>query len=1192
MMKKKLGIFVISSLMALSSFVSSLPIKANDVNTNLVAYYNFDEGIQSSVGSLSAQLNGNVTRVDTKGVEKGALYFNKQASSNFTVSQAINASSSFSIASWVKYEESNNDKVSLYQQNGSGRTLLYLTPSQEYGSYIAGSDVMLGSSNHHNEYHHVVLTYNASSKLLSCYLNGRLSQTQTINGTIHNGITDLLIGGHKNGAQANALKGYVDELRLYDIEISQSVVEDIYALHGLSNELQVLIELVEKAQELDRIDNEQLQNQFDEALREAQNILNKQDASYTEIKDAQTNLQTMIQTMIQNQPIKIEIDSDVELREIGDEMFGINHRYHNDGYGTYDPEADKIYDEFNAYVKEANFGSIRYPGGAVANLFHWQRAIGPMEQRKKTIHGLPDANAPVVPNFGVDEAMNWIYDDLNSEAIWVYGMGTGKGAQDLADLYEYLNAPNDGTNVNGGVDWAKVRAQNGHEEPYGVRYFEIGNEIGYYAQTYWMDGRPSGMSTTQAYIEGGLMTFNQNTKTVQEEDWRTSSAASNGTANQVRYVKYAPALEGSMQVYVGGTKWDIVSSLENAGRNNVCMVDEESGKITFGDGTNGNIPVSGAQITCAYQTQQDGFVDYSRALKDIAKQLNQEVHVYSCVFEESFTSLMAQKGYNDDYDGVVIHPYSDNGIDENDAQFYEKVLGRSLQYNMPRVEALINRMNTSAPGQNKVPVLSEFGIYKYNSKFIRSLGHAIYIGNEMIDYINYGTPYINKHCLSDYPYQADSLGTGSQCVIQTIIENGEHRFVMTPSAKLYEIMNGMSGDTQIKETILNNPTYYTYQGYDVKTIKTLTTKDEAGNVYLIVVNNAKDQETSISVSLKDFSLNGKTVDVWYLTSDQVDDENTLANPNLVHVEKTSMSIANTDVLNYALAPHSITAFKLKDALQKVPSKVENLKAKDTNYKTITLTWDASENANVYDVYRKAYDSDEFKLYKTVADTTVAVSGVMTGKEYAFYVVAKNDSCTAEASETVVKATTLHGKVTLNIEKVSTSKFNLSWNAIDGATRYIVYRKRNDDKMKKVLTLGANDLEYTTAELPHGDYQFILKAGRYDSTDRIMTDASNTVKGNVEKVAPAVTLKAGTKSIKVSWKAMEGVTHYQVYRATSKDGKYTKLITTKETSYTAKSLKTGKTYYFKVDGYKTYKSGDTISYKVYSDESSVKSAVAK
>ena len=275
-----------------------------------------------------------------------------------------------------------------------------------------------------------------------------------------------------------------------------------------------------------------------------------------------------------------------------------------------------------------------------------------------------------------------------------------------------------------------------------------------------------------------------------------------------------------------------------------------------------------------------------------------------------------------------------------------------------------------------------------------------------------------------------------------------------------------------------------------------------------------------------------------------------------------------------------------------PAKVENVVAEDTNYKTITLTWDASETATAYEVYRKAYDSEEFKLYKTVEDTTVAVTGVMTGKEYAFYVVAKNEGGDAEASATVAKATTLHGKVTLDIEQVSTSKFKLSWNKIDGATRYIVYRKRNDDKMKKVLTLGADKLEYVTAEMPNGDYQFILKAGRYDSKDRVMTDASNTVEGSVEKVRPAVTLKAGTKSIKVSWKAMEGVTHYQVYRATSKDGKYTKLTTTKELSYTAKSLSSGKKYFFKVRGYKTYKSGTDIKYTVYTPYSTIKYATAK
>ena len=156
----------------------------------------------------------------------------------------------------------------------------------------------------------------------------------------------------------------------------------------------------------------------------------------------------------------------------------------------------------------------------------------------------------------------------------------------------------------------------------------------------------------------------------------------------------------------------------------------------------------------------------------------------------------------------------------------------------------------------------------------------------------------------------------------------------------------------------------------------------------------------------------------------------------------------------------------------------------------------------------------------------------------------------------------------------------------------MYRKRNDDKMKKVLTLGAKETEYFTAEMPNGDYQFVLKAGRYDSKDRVMTKASNTVKGSVEELAPAVTLKADTKSIKVSWKKMEGVTHYQVYRATSENGKYTKLITTKELSYTAKSLSSGKKYFFKVRGYKTYKSGEDIKYTVYTPYSTIKYAKAK
>ena len=280
--------------------------------------------------------------------------------------------------------------------------------------------------------------------------------------------------------------------------------------------------------------------------------------------------------------------------------------------------------------------------------------------------------------------------------------------------------------------------------------------------------------------------------------------------------------------------------------------------------------------------------------------------------------------------------------------------------------------------------------------------------------------------------------------------------------------------------------------------------------------------------------------------------------------------------------------------KEAPAKVENVKLTQKDYKTINITWDAMEGADAYEVYSKV-EGGSYKLVETVEEAASAIT-VKTGKNY--YVRVRgvaydgDEALKGEFSATKKLATQLEGKPTLTMEKASNAKFKLSWTSIDGATRYIVYRKRNDDKMKKVLTLGAKDLTYTTAEMPHGDYEFIVKAGRYDSVDRVMTDSSNKVSGTVAETKPSVTLTAGTKQVKVSWKKVEGVTHYQVYRATSSTGKYTKLVTTKELSYTAKSLTKGKKYYFKVRGYKTYKSGTDIKYNVYTPYSSVKSATAK
>ncbi len=53
------------------------------------------------------------------------------------------------------------------------------------------------------------------------------------------------------------------------------------------------------------------------------------------------------------------------------------------------------------------------------------------------------------------------------------------------------------------------------------------------------------------------------------------------------------------------------------------------------------------------------------------------------------------------------------------------------------------------------------------------------------------------------------------------------------------------------------------------------------------------------------------------------------------------------------------------------------------------------------------------------------------------------------------------------------------------------------------------------------------------------------------------------SIKVSWKAVSGAVRYEVYRATSASGTYTKVKTTTSLSVTNTSLTRGKTYYYKL-----------------------------
>lgn len=119
----------------------------------------------------------------------------------------------------------------------------------------------------------------------------------------------------------------------------------------------------------------------------------------------------------------------------------------------------------------------------------------------------------------------------------------------------------------------------------------------------------------------------------------------------------------------------------------------------------------------------------------------------------------------------------------------------------------------------------------------------------------------------------------------------------------------------------------------------------------------------------------------------------------------------------------------------------------------------------------------------------------------------------------------------------------------------------------------------------------------DPAYRYAYDFNNAITGNstlytkwVSKPNKVTSVKAaakGHKSIKISWKTVKNVSGYAIYQSTSKSGTYKLVATTKQGSFTKKSLKAKKRYYYKVKAYKL--SGST---KIYSNYSSVVNAVAR
>lgn len=609
--------------------------------------------------------------------------------------------------------------------------------------------------------------------------------------------------------------------------------------------------------------------------------------------------------ILAQQATTISVDPTVGGVKVNPLVFGASHRYGYNGYSMWDTQNNRAYPDFSTAFRNAGITSIRFPGGVISGTYHWQRAIGPVAQRTRNVHGSTkdDDALPVTNEFGPDEFGRFIQQNGATGSV-VVNIGTGT-AQEAADWVEYMNAPV-GTNPGGGIAWAEVRQKNGSTDPYNITYWEVGNENDNENQVYWM-----GAADKQKYSFGGTTTFTGQ-RVGKIDDHRDSAAVSNGKASQVFYVKY-PSVQPKQTVYVDGQAWTAVSNLRKAGKGNVYKIDLQTGKIQFGDGSNGNIPPSGSVVTIDYVSgPHDGFVDFYREMKAV------DPNIKVCTSYDVSAQLKA----NHPFDCVASHPYTyASSATGTTADKYHDNIMLQPERSAARVKLLQQtlRKNVGAGADNIEIVITEYGINDIRTqplpanieRYQITLGGALYVAQLLKYWLELGIPLAQKHSLIDFVFSTPPTGVTS-LGYDGIFSEGP-AFVSSATALAFELYKDILGSELIQSSVTGNPERILPTGARLSALETVTSIDPSGTLNLFVINRDRTTNVAATIKLQQYRSSGQA-NIKTLNGPSYLSYNTPTSPKTVKITKRTIAVGPSQ-FNYTFPAHSITAIKISGAAE-------------------------------------------------------------------------------------------------------------------------------------------------------------------------------------------------------------------------------------------------------------------------------------
>jgi fibronectin type 3 domain-containing protein len=230
--------------------------------------------------------------------------------------------------------------------------------------------------------------------------------------------------------------------------------------------------------------------------------------------------------------------------------------------------------------------------------------------------------------------------------------------------------------------------------------------------------------------------------------------------------------------------------------------------------------------------------------------------------------------------------------------------------------------------------------------------------------------------------------------------------------------------------------------------------------------------------------------------------------------------------------------------------------------TLTLTWTTAAGASSYKVYRSLSADTGFALLGTVNTLTYTDENLIAGTVYYYKVQAVNTDTSGKSplSEPVAARILTVPQGTVQVE--SSSMVSLTWEAVEGASSYRVYRSLSEDTG---FSLQGTVSEGTYSDLgmsPNTPYYYKLQAVNSMGESLL----SDTLAIQILPVPLSLTVQeTTTNTVSLIWATTVEASSYQVYRSTSSNTDFALVGTVNLPPYVDRNLKDGTTYYYKIRG---------------------------